>query len=226
MISLIITIITITTFIGAVVDQELATVEINQEQVLGQEVQTTAVPLPTKTATPTPKPTPHKVTTYIDPDPIVNCGPGVISKQYVKVKSSQCKNYVDCGLNNNTTYNLILKTECDRLHAEENARVTNELRRDISPTLYTFPSYAPIPSHQATPTPVATDNTEYYELVKKHQEACQKVVAEWTSMKESFNANEYNNFSSSAEAIQVLEKRRQSYQQQMYSVGCTQTIHL
>ena len=75
-------------------------------------------------------------------------------------------------------------------------------------------------------TPPAQDNTEYNNLLKQHAEACQRVVAEWNTYKENFYANEYNNYSSSAEAVQALESRRQTYQQEAYSVGCTQTISL
>lgn len=53
-------------------------------------------------------------------DPVVNCGPGEHSKQYVKDKQSNCKNYVDCGLNGNTTWSLMLNTECNKKHTEEN----------------------------------------------------------------------------------------------------------
>src|SRR3990167_5154622 len=55
-------------------------------------------------------------------DPIVNCGPGVNSGQYVKDKQSNCKNYVDCGINvgSTVTWTMMLKSECDKKHAGEN----------------------------------------------------------------------------------------------------------
>src|SRR3989344_5960102 len=49
----------------------------------------------------------------IDPDPIVNCGPGENSGQYVEDRRSNCKNYTDCGLNNNTVWIMMLKADCD-----------------------------------------------------------------------------------------------------------------
>jgi hypothetical protein len=58
-----------------------------------------------------------------NPDPIVNCGPGVNSKQTVRDKQSNCKNYVDCGLydaKGNIGWTMILKSECDKKHAEVN----------------------------------------------------------------------------------------------------------
>ncbi|MFC1625241.1 hypothetical protein ACFL15_02620 [Patescibacteria group bacterium] len=83
---------------------------------------------PTPTVTPTSKPTKTpisvpKVTS--NPDPIVDCGPGVNSGQYVKDKASNCKNYVDCGLNNNTVWTMMLKSECEQKQANENNGKSN-----------------------------------------------------------------------------------------------------
>ena len=64
---------------------------------------------------------PSNKITKKEADPIVNCGPGSTSKQYVKDRSSNCPNYVDCGLNNNSVYTMMLKTECAKKHAEENS---------------------------------------------------------------------------------------------------------
>ncbi len=52
-------------------------------------------------------------------NPIVSCGPGVHSGQYIKDKQSVCKNYVDCGLNNNTTWTLMLNDTCNKKHSAE-----------------------------------------------------------------------------------------------------------
>lgn len=90
-------------------------------------IPSTPTPLPTATTKP-----------YVNPDPIVNCGPGVNSKQYIKDKQSNCKNYVDCGLNNNTTWTLILKTECDKKHAEANQNTTTNT---TTTSTYTPPTY-------------------------------------------------------------------------------------
>lgn len=62
-------------------------------------------------------------TIYVDPDPIVNCGPGQNSGQYVKDRRSNCINYVDCGFANNV-WTLMLKSECDEKHAEANPSCT------------------------------------------------------------------------------------------------------
>lgn len=79
---------------------------------------TPTVAIPTETPLPE-SPTPK---TYIDSDPIVNCGPGINSKQYVKDRSSNCKNYTDCGLNGNTVYTMMLKAECTQKQAEESSK--------------------------------------------------------------------------------------------------------
>jgi hypothetical protein len=68
-------------------------------------------------------PTPTTAPVYVDPDPIVNCGPGQNSGQYVKDKQSNCKNYVDCGFSNNV-WTLMLSSECDKKHADANPPCT------------------------------------------------------------------------------------------------------
>lgn len=94
----------------------------SQSLLLGiNEVQKPTPTIEQSTPTPTYMPSPTTSNTYYDPDPIVNCGPGQISKQYVKDRSSNCKNYTDCGLNNNTLYTLMLISECEKKHAESSS---------------------------------------------------------------------------------------------------------
>jgi len=80
-------------------------------------------------------------------------------------------------------------------------------------------------------------NGEYYDQQKQfaaqkqqleqaHGAACQNVVVEWQSYKEQFWAGPGKNYSSSYEAVLALESQRKSYQQQMYSAGCSQTLYL
>lgn len=106
-----------------------------------------ATPTPTskpkKTLVPTNKVKGTSNTTpvpIINNDPIINCGPGIHSKQYVKDKASNCKNYVDCGLNNNTVWTMMLKSDCDKKHAMTN---TNNIYSNTSNKTYTHtpPSY-------------------------------------------------------------------------------------
>lgn len=61
----------------------------------------------------TPEPTPTPTPFVVDTDPVVQCGPGINSKQYVTVRRSECFAYVDCELNG--SWNLIPKTKCDAL---------------------------------------------------------------------------------------------------------------
>lgn len=111
-------------------------------------------PLPIKYPTYTPTPTLKAKAAYVDPDPIINCGPGVKSGQVVKVKSSECKNYIDCGLDNNTQYFLITKAQCDdfqtkeaniKNNVEEYRRYTQQLVQNLRAQLPKF-SIAPFPT--------------------------------------------------------------------------------
>lgn len=86
--------------------------------VLGSTSTSTHLPYSTSTPIFSPK-------TYVETDPIVNCGPGVNSKQYIRDRTSNCKNYVDCGLNNNTVWVLMLKSECDKKHVNSQITVNN-----------------------------------------------------------------------------------------------------
>lgn len=84
---------------------------------------------PTQTPTPTIEsvietPTPTTQTTYTDSDPIVSCGPGNNSKQYVKDRQSNCKYYVDCQFSDKT-WTFMLKTECDKKQAEQNSETNS-----------------------------------------------------------------------------------------------------
>lgn len=217
-------------------------------------VQTISVSPTILPTTPSPKPTstpePKAVKTT-DLDPITNCGPGQYSKQYIRDKSSNCKNYVDCGLQNNTVYTLMLKAECDKRQAANSRTTTTYQTTTYTPCRLCYHytsgdkcvnydhlvktnveceeqqakinsygnSYVPTANTSTTQTPDAA----YNNLLEQHAEACKAVVAEWTGIKESWDESAY---SSSYESVQALDKRRQEYQAEMYSVGCTQTISI
>jgi len=68
---------------------------------------------------------------YVGQDPIVNCGPGQNSKQYVKVKQSDCKNYVDCGFLNGS-WDLMLKSECEKKQVVEYQNKLQQLRTNTA----------------------------------------------------------------------------------------------
>lgn len=78
----------------------------------------------------TPIPTTQITQKYNNPDPIVNCGPGEHSRQYVKDNSSNCKNYVDCGLSNDTVWTMMIKSECDKKHAEEASKYNQSTQQN------------------------------------------------------------------------------------------------
>lgn len=94
---------------------------------ISNQVEPTLIPtMQIPNESPTDVPTSQQIEpVYVDPDPIVNCGPGQNSKQYVKDRSSNCKNYVDCGFSNNTVYVMMLNSECNKKHAEENSQNAN-----------------------------------------------------------------------------------------------------
>ena len=201
-------------------------------------------PIPTYSPTQIPKAKP----VYIDPDPIVscninsNCGGGTR-----QMKKSACTQSTCCQLG--STWSIYPNnTACDQAQTNYNSSKTSGVNYppctvyypalNYSQTyIYTSPSQCSLwqqtasagstnttqPTRQPTATPIQ-DNSEYNDLLKQHEEACQQIYVEWTYYKENFYANEYNNYSSSYEAIQELERIRQAYQQSMYDVGCTRTI--
>lgn len=60
-------------------------------------------------------------------NPIVSCGPGINSKQYVNVvRRSECENYTDCQLKDGS-WEFIRKTECDSIQrgVDSNPVVSN-----------------------------------------------------------------------------------------------------
>ena len=76
----------------------------------------------------------------MDSDPIENCGPSVNSKQTVRVKRSECKNYTDCGFINGT-WIFMTKSECDKKQAEDKSNNTKSY--SYNPTTYTPNNYPP-----------------------------------------------------------------------------------
>ncbi len=94
-----------------------------------------------QTLSPTPTITPLKKSKSViaNSDSIIDCGPGVNSKQYVKDKSSECKNYIDCGLYDSTNkviWTLMLKSECDKKQSEAKNKINSNPTNIYSPTIY------------------------------------------------------------------------------------------
>lgn len=130
---------------------------------------------------------------------------------YNAYKNAQLHNYPPCSvyypsLGYSQTYYNIAPSQCSLWQQQANSNST-----------YTAPIYTPLPS---------PDDSSYQDLLNQHAEACKQAVAEWNGLKEQFYETEYDNFSSSYEAIQELERRRKIYQQELYSAGCAQTIYL
>lgn len=240
-------------FTGATI-KGLIPIDLSGNRSSVQKVNATPTPTPSESPTPIPTYPPTQIPkikpVYVDPDPIVNCN---ISSNCGggnrQMKKSECNQSTCCQLGNAWSI-YPNKTACTQAQNNYNSSKTSGANYPpctvyypalhISSTYsYTSPETCKQwqdtanagstntlqPTQQPTTAPTQ-DNAEYNNLLKQHQEACQRVVAEWNTIKENFYANEYNNYSSSAEAIQELERRRQTYQQEAYSVGCTQTISL
>jgi hypothetical protein len=96
-----------------------------------------------------------------DSDPVVECGPGENSGQYVKDKSSNCKKYVDCGLNNNTNWSMMLKSECDAKHSQQSSTNTSNTTSTTYPacTIY-YSQLGPVTYYSIPPDQCATQQTQ------------------------------------------------------------------
>lgn len=206
--------------------------------------QATPSPMPTTLSTSTPVATSVGKKIVVNNDPIVNCGPGQTSKQYVKDKASNCKKYVDCGLNNNTVYTMMLKTECDKKHAEANQNNTNSYNPANGYIKATpMPSYPPCTIHW----PFNNSSQTYYylspEQCKKAQDdankvgtaiapvatpfvntKCNEAIAMANEYLANFRANKMSGYSNSAEAMVAYIAERQELQNLINSYGCTHTL--
>ena len=127
-------------------------------------------------------------------------------------------NYYKCTLcyhnyqssDNCVTYDSLVKTkaECDA----EQAKLDSYGKSYVIPT--------------ATPTINQSAIDEYNQLVKDHQTACDAAAADWIRIREQFEATQFNNYSSSAEAVMALQQRMAQYQQELYGAGCSNKISL
>lgn len=160
-------------------------------------------------------------------DPIItcnvhtNCGGG--SKQ---MKKSECDQTTCCKIGDKW-YFYLSKEKCKQ---DQNSYWSNYYK-EIFPIPTKFPTYSPSqPTPTKVPAPTPTINQaaidEYNQLLKEHKEACDAAVADWIRIKNEFMETQYNNYSSSVEAMMTLEQMRQNYQQELYDAGCSNTIHL
>lgn len=208
---------------------------------------TTTIPTPAVTISPTPKPstkrTPPKVTEtekLINCEISNNCGGG-----YKKMTKEQCSNSVCCQIGSSWS---IYPSSQDCTNAQKNSNLGDnyppctvyypalnysQTYNHISPSQCSlWQSQANSNNNSAYPTnsyiqpSTQQDTSLYQEQLTQHQEACNQAVSEWNTQKQQFYDTEYNNYSSSYEAMQVLESRRQTYQQELYNAGCTNTISL
>jgi len=213
----------------------------------------TMQPIPTETPIPTPTiPTYNYVAPTIDPNPPIhckissNCGGGT-----TPLRQSECNNSVCCQIGDKWIFYKD-RNQCINDQNSKNRNTTSG-NYNASPSYPPCTVYYPALKYSQTysyvsteqcktwqdtanagstsvvqqPTPVPTqDNSEYNDLLKRHQEACNQAAAEWIGVREQWEAANGNNYSSSAEMVMALRQRMTQYQQELYSAGCTQTISL
>jgi len=180
-------------------------------------------------------------------DPIVNCtinaNCGGGTRQ---MKQSECNQSICCQIGNNWSI-YPSKTTCtqaqNNFYAINSGVTTNnyppctiyypalgysQTYSYISPeqcqiwknnaTKSTTNTYVPSVTIAPTPTLTPVPTTD--------PNLCSQAVAEWNSYKEDFYATRYNTYSSSAEAIIVLNSEMQEIQSLIYSYGCNNKLSL
>lgn len=165
-----------------------------------------------------------------DPDPITtcnihaNCGGG--SRQ---MKKSECNQTICCQIEGKW-YFYLSKEKC----LQNQREWADYHKRNYYAPSYNFPAYtytpAPIPTYQPLPTPTPDYSYLVEELEKEYQEEyqrkCQKIVDDWMAFKTNWHANEYNNYSSSGEAIMDLSRYKASTEERLRNEGCSNPISL
>lgn len=200
----------------------------------------------------TPKPKVQGVITAVDNDPIINCtihancGGGT-----TKLKSSICKQSTCCRISGKWFfYESNAKCEQDQKNANnKQGGISNTVSPNYPPCTvfypllgysrtysYISPSQCSIwqtqassyssPMPQPTYAPAPTQDPAYQNLLDQHAEACNQAAAEWIGLREQWETNNFNNYSSSAEAVVALNQYKNQYQQELYDAGCSQTISL
>jgi hypothetical protein len=169
----------------------------------------------TQSPTKTPVPTKYipRLQPTIDTDPQVNClidsrcGGGTRN-----LKKSACSNSTCCQIGNTWLF-----------YENKNQCITdqNKYYQDNKPP-NTIPTWAPPPTFAPfiTWTPYPTQAFPTYAAIPTRDPACDSINNEWNDFKRNFMANQYNNYSSSFEAIQALNGYRTQYQNTANSHNC------
>lgn len=103
------------------------------------------------------------------------------------------------------------------LHYSETYQYFTKEMCDSSKKSAENPFTTPIPTSTATPMPTPQPTAN-------NQEMCNSLAAEWQNNKEVFYEQNYNNYSSSAEAIVALVNMMQPYQNALNNLGCNRTL--
>ncbi len=94
---------------------------------LNSKISSSPIPINQTVYSPVPSATPVAITkqkVVPDLDPIVDCGPGQNSGQYIKDKQSNCKNYIDCGFLGNV-WKLEPVDVCKKLQKQETDKINS-----------------------------------------------------------------------------------------------------
>jgi hypothetical protein len=196
---------------------------------------------------PTPRPTKviRRIVPTTDPDPIINCNfIGNCKGQSMKLRSSVCSKSATCCqvMDKWVAYESLEK--CKQVQGGGSSGSTYQ--SNLAPCVVNYPCNKTTFTYQmtietclsaqksalsvcnssggvATLPPVPTIDQD---LIRRHQEACNAAAAEWIGIRENWEEQNANSFSSSAEMVQALELKRQDYQSQLYEAGCSNTVRL
>ncbi len=186
-----------------------------------------------------------------DLDPTIDCGPFQKSNITIKVKRSTCTGYVDCGFKNGA-WIPEPKDQCNLLQSKDNGTSSppipplsqnvsyncvidgnsyTTLGKDLSSAqkdcddLKTYAkSIAPNTQPIIDPAAQQMIQSNYDNYANQLKQKCADIVASWNSFKKDWYANQYNNYSSSADAITALYGYLSSYQKQLSTANCPDSI--
>lgn len=178
-----------------------------------------------------------------DPDPVIDCKFTYLGT--LRLKRSVCASSTDCQIGGKWVfYDSVEKCKEDQAKEIQQKNGTNN--NYVYPTYAPLPANTTFSymncnlydaqTNQTTTLYIAISdctnllneqskkNDLYYktknDAQKQLNSACSDLVVAWGDRVRSFYANEYNNFSSSADAVLSLSKERDIYQQKADQAGC------
>ena len=166
----------------------------------------------------------------------------------VEVPLGQCSQMTDCEIDHGK-FQAVFISDCDALHAKQAKTLT---ATPVHTSIYSstpLPSFSPVPFRKPAQVETVTCVLSYgtYQLTKeycessqkqdeqrkyeqelklKHQEACNRAVADWSRFKEAFMRDSASKYSSSGEAMIVLSGYKNQFQKELDDAGCNRKIYL